>query len=374
MRKQTQVTLRFAVRLTSHALASVREHILAQGLFGRQIGEALARATIGEPLNICIDPASLRATTGEEAESVLATSGMSIVASGYPEEAARLIGLLPLTLQRQARILLIRGYADYMRGRFQTALGYLAEASADKKSITSEDAVFLAFLINACEQQLGLIGVGTYFGRIREIEKATSGPIALLMRLGRSYEEFVRELRRDERASLRAELRGTVDEILGTDRLPAWLKVHARLVNLRAEAAESIAEEIREKVLTLMRVKIGEALMPDGLERVRASLCQWEREVEQAWQEAEGLGHPLLMGEALLTRLGVRLRLLTNEKLVSVFAGTPFSVQESVSAAMLADGEAATAIFKQADMLDEELCARWRLQILKRSVATFRPL
>jgi len=359
--KQGNVSIRFSRQLTGAVLPEVRDRILAEGRLSRHIHDALARGTIGESVTFSVDVTTLEAITADKAEYVLLTGGMTIVASGFPEQALKLFNLLPPASHKEPRFQLISGYAHYMCGRFQMALGCIAETLARQERLNAQDLCFLARLRSTCEHRLGMIDRDTYLAQTEHIEKAATGPNALLTRLETLQQRLLAERDRDSRARLHDEFAGVAKSILGTADVPVWLKLQAKLLFLYVEGAESIVTLFREHALSQMRRKMGMDEVPDGLQQAREEWRHWERAADDAVQEAIGLKHPILVGDALVTRLHVRVLLLNNQRLASALAKTAFAVPPEVSAVVTADASGALAIYRQAGVLDGELRARMAL-------------
>jgi hypothetical protein len=359
--KQDNVSIRFSRQFTAAVLPEIRDRILAEGRLSRHIHDNLARMSVAEPVTFSVDAKTLEAMTADKAKSVLVANGMTIVASGFPDEALKLFSLLPPASQKEPRLQLISGYAHYMRGRFQMALGCIAETLANQEGLSVQDQCFLARLRSACEQRLGMIDRDTYLAQTEEIEKAATGPNALLIRLENLEQRLLAERDLDARAKLQDEYEGVAKNILGTADVPLWLKLQAKLSLLYVEGGESIATLFREHALSQMRRRLGIGEVPAGLQQARQEWCQWEKAADDAVQEAIGLKHPILVGDALVTRLHVRVLLLNNQRLASAFAKAEFAVPSEISAVVTADANRALAIYRRAGVLDGELRAKMAL-------------
>ena len=363
--EQATVTIRFANKLTVESLPTIRDRILNEGRLLRQINDSLVRATVAESINVNIDLKTLTAISADKAESVLTESGMTIVAAGFPDEAIKLFNLLSPDAQRQPKFQVICGYAQYTKGRFQMALACMAEAIVRQEVLNAGDRAFLRRVKIACDHQLGYIDKDTYFSLSMKIDKEATGIDALLVQLEAVQQRFLRERDTDIRAQFHEQLRAVVFQIQKTEGAPEWLRVEANLTLLYADGTEAIAKLYHELGLAQMRRNTSQASDTAELTRATDRWQSWERDIGDLYQKACSLKHPILIGDALVTRLHVKCMLLSNQRLFVISSGKQFSLDKRTSDALASDAERAIDIYGLAGVLDGQTRARMALADLK---------
>jgi hypothetical protein len=364
--EQQQVTIRFRQRFDAVALDDVYERIRKEGQFRRRVQNTLAWATTSERVVIGIDPQTLATTDPEQVYQFLSTSGMTLVAAGYGLQAIDLVRLLNASAAREPRIHLVSAYAQSTLGRYQTALGHVAEAELRSADLSADDRAFLAHLRDACNCQTGRITVDEFLARQEAGERGKSGPSALLHQLDSLRHALLVERDWDRRSALVPQLRTVVDQIVAISEGNIGLKLQARLALLFIEGVEVVATFSREVGLAQMRAGMGQ---PPNVDRVRATFHndgkrtkEWEEEIEKAVREALDAKHPLLIGEALLLRATVHFILIMDRRitLIGMNRKAP-EMPESALHPLMQDAEQAMKMFSQSGNLEGELRAKMAL-------------
>jgi hypothetical protein len=363
---QGEVTIRFRDRLVPEALSTIHDRIRREGQLRRRILDSLGRATTAERLVVSIDPKTLGTTDPEEVRQLMLAGGMSAVAAGYAQEVLALSRVLNPEAARLPRTYLICAYAQYTLGRYLAALGHLAEAEIGAQELSQTDRRFLGSLRNACDYETGRISREQYIQR-QEVQARQAGHGATLEhRLNSLRYELATESDPDRRLALVQQLHTVVTEIEADRRASPAFRLQARLVALQEEGLTGVIVFSRAVGLQQMRHAMG---LPPDVHQVRDAFQidrehtqRWEREVEEALQQAVAQQHPLLLGEALLVRVLVRLVLISDRSAAIIFSGrSPPQVPEAVIHPLMNDAEQAIRIFARAGNLEGELRARMLL-------------
>ncbi len=356
---QEKITIHFKDRLTPEALNDhISNRILVEGRLDRTIHDSLARATLNEKVTISINLKTLEISESHDVYQLLLKSGTSIVASGFGNKVMDLVGILERNTKSDPRIQLICAYAQYTLGRFQAALGHISEALALPDQLSDDDQQFLLTVKDVCEYQTGRIDMAEYLKRANISASQAKGYRALSYSLETLRYKLISEKDLDQRAYLMKQLRALVDTI---SKLPAAyesFKLRTRLVLLFAEAAENTKNLLHELTLIQMRKALGIPLTKAfkmRMERAIEFWKGWEQSANVALYDANKLGHPILIGDALLTLVGGKIDVLRHQWLDSQFSKSPFRVRQDVLGALMRHTHQAIKIFKEAGTLEAEL-------------------
>ena len=361
--EQQEVTIRFRQRFDAAALDDVYERIRKEGQFRRRVQDTLAWATTSERIVIGVNTQTLATTDPEQVYEFLSTSGMTAVAAGYGLQVIDLARLLNPSAAQEARIHLVGAYAHFTLGRYQAALGHVAESELRSADLSADDNAFLASLRDACNCQTGCITVDEYLARQEARERGKSGPSALLHQLDTLRHALLVERDWDRRSALVPQLHAVVDQIVALPEGNIGLKLQAQLALLLIEGVEGVATFSREVGLAQMRAGMGQ---PPNVNRVRATFRnegertkKWEEEIEKAVREALDAKHPLLVGEALLLRATVHFILVMDRRitLIAMNRKAP-EMPDSALHPLMQDAEQAIKMFSHAGNLEGELRAK----------------
>lgn len=316
-RQQDSITLQFSDRLRKDTVPSIVERILQEGRLHREIRDRLARATEGEQVFIRIDADSLSITDSNMATSLLLASGTAIVAAGYPQQVLELLRLVePLKLDL-ARMQLTAGYAEYMTGKHWQALGHIRRALARSKELSTRDDTFLQTLKDACEFHAGIIDSTEYQQRATERAGALTGLEALEAREEALYYRCVSATDLGKRSQEAKNLRAVTEQILNHPDAVSAVKLNSRLLLLYVEGVEANLAATR----TSFAAEIRGQLFPSDLQGVvktqmeaRSWHLRWEEQATEALRQAYELNHPLLIFQALLICLRIRIGRLFEER------------------------------------------------------------
>lgn len=297
-RQQQTVTLRFRHILTPNALDQIHDGIRREAQLLQHIHELLGRASSNERVVTAIDPTTLANTDPDHLYQLLLTSGTTIVAAGYARQVKDMAGVLNPDAAQSPRIQLIRAYAEYALGRYQLALGYIAEASLHLGELSSEDQQILTFVRDGCEYQTGRISLSELAARIDVRIKQGTGVIPVLERLNRKRIALLGEADIEQRGVLLKEFRGVVNEILTLDVADPF-KLLARLLLAEAEGHQSIVTSYSDIAQNNFLKALGLNINPEEvLDTQQENYYRWEDSLESLLRDAVASNNPLVFANA----------------------------------------------------------------------------
>jgi hypothetical protein len=332
-RDQASVIIKFTKLLSDSSLRDVREQIISEGKLHRTIRDALARSAGRETVVMMIDRESLKTTDSAQARDLLLTSGAAIVAAGFPAEVLELLGLVEPSIRDLPRIQFIEAYALFTKGDHYMALGIIKRALAKRAQLAKQEASFAETLRDTSEQRLGIIDKTTYRDRLAARSEALTGLEALEARQDLLYHRCLAEKESRARSALLDELRTATDEIIDHPEATRGIKLDARIVLLYAEGmhANLIASQ------NLLAADIRGQLFPGDvrgiIDRVRAarhSRSAWEEKCNAALRDAYDLGQPVLIAQALIVILNVRIGRAADEYMEAISRDQPHSIREPI--------------------------------------------
>lgn len=336
-RKQEWIALNFSERFSQASLPCIYARIMKEGRLHRQIHDSLANATGSEAVIISIDSESLSITDPVQARDVLLASGAAIVAVGFPVEVLDLMRLLDLEIRETARIQMTAGYAEFTRGDHYAALGHIRRALARKGELSARDQSFLVTLRDAAEFHIGLINAETYQQRLWARSQTLEGLEALEARQDALHHQYLTENDGDTRAAIVERLRGVTAEILGHPDVHQGIKLDAKLLLLFLEGMQANIQTDE----TLFHTEIREFLYPSDTKSAKQNLqaallnqSGWERHADEALREAYDLRHPILIVQALIVTLYVRIGRLFEKRMEAINSHQLYKVPEPAKASI----------------------------------------
>jgi hypothetical protein len=358
-RQQENVTLHFKHLLTPDAIDHIYEHIRSEAQLHRRIQDVLARAIRHEHVKIGINPTTLENTDPDEVNRLLLTSGATIVSAGYALQVIKLLDLLNPSDARALRIQLIRAYAEYALGRYQLALGHVAEAALDNSGLSDEDQQFLTCIRDACQYHTGQISLQEMSERIETRIKQGIGGISLIDRLNQArYALFVEPdiARRD---SLLEDLRSIVNEVLALPNVAASPKLSARLILFEAEGNQSLFKSYADLMESNFVRTLGGSVNLTEVLKKQFEQCEiWESKFDPILQEAIDTNNPLITADALLVKATVRVGYFTNTQVIAVTFKATVQLEQWFLHETMQIVEQAMNIHSQAGQLEGELRAK----------------
>lgn len=304
--RQENVSIRFENILNEEALAEIYERIRKEGELHATLAEILSNASSFQSVAVDIDTSTLQVTDPEKAKQVLLKSGTLIVTAGYPERVERLAGLLDPHTARLPGILLVRAYAEHVSGRFASTSAMLAEVSIRIVDLSADEQQFLEFMRDACDYQIGRISLSEFAERLATKKEHGTGRFETSYRINELRQQILssRDMRvRQEALSI---LRSLLKEILSSEEYSNAFVLHARAVALEAEGQELTLKFSFESNEEAIKRYLGR---PDDLQNLTQqyfdSYNAWQQEILELQRDAMTVGHPLVVSDAILIRLGV---------------------------------------------------------------------
>jgi hypothetical protein len=336
-RTQQDITLQFWTRFTKESVPTVVERILQEGRLHREIHDRLARATEGEQVVIRIDSESLRITDGYIAASLLLASGTAIVAAGYPRQVLELVRLIDSANLNLSRMQLTIAYAEYMVGNHWQALAHLRQALSRGMELSARDRNFLENLKDACELHAGLIDSAKYQERMAQRAATLKGLEALEATQEVLYRACVTATDLAERSQYAKDLRSVTEQMLEHAEAPAAVKLNAKTLLLFVEGVEANLAATR----TAFAADIHSQLFPGEVEGVVQRFAEarnwhasWEEQATQVLKEAYDLNHPILIFQALIILLRIRIGRLFEERQEAIIEESAHEIRASVRASI----------------------------------------
>lgn len=357
--EQETVTIRFSRRITPESLDEIHERVRQEGQLNRRIQDILGRASTTEHVTTSINPQTLENTDPEEVYQLLLTSGATIVSAGYGARIRRMVSVLNPDRAREPRIQLVSAYAEYALGRFQAALGYLAEATLRRNELSGEDQQLVTYIHDACEYQTGRISAEEYSRCLSSQMEQQNGGVNASYVLSSIRYELYTERDSTRCAELLRKMHSAVTEILDSNDFEDTFKLHARIILLQTRGEQSVHEALDEMHQIRLRQVLGREFdLGEMLRAQRDRWAQWEREIEGTIRDAIETNSPLVIADALAIRATIRMVYLLNARLFKPVLDIPIEFPEEIFQPPITDAEEAIRIYHQADQLEGELRAK----------------
>lgn len=353
--RQKQVGIRFIEILTPQTVDQIYDRILSENCMHRAVHERLARATIGEPVRISIDPESLVVSDPLEIYDRLLTSGLSIVSAGYGSVVLDQIELLSVKAARSPRIQLVKAYAMSTQGRYLGALSLLQEVALHEADLPNDDRRFATYLRDFCEYSAGMISLPEYGERQRRWENEGDGGYALAHRSLELYQRALAELNPILRKQLLADLRSVTSEMLRHDEIPAALKLEARIELLRIEGSQLSVRSLQEMFLGQGPKEIGRREIQSALQPLEDLWPRWEEEAVDLTAQAVASRHPFVIAAALSTHAAIITERLECIERANILLGGSFDLPSQSIELAIKKASRALNIYMRAGALDNEL-------------------
>jgi hypothetical protein len=344
-RDQSSVTVKFTKLLSDSSLKDVREQIISEGKLHRTIRDSLARSAGRDTIIIRVDRESLKTTDSSQARDLLLISGAAIVAAGFPGEVLELLGVVEPFVRDLPRIQFIEAYALFTKGDHYMALGIVKRALAKRAQLSQQEASFAETLRDASEQRLGIIDKTTYRDRLAARSEALTGLEALELRQDLLYHRCLSERDSRTRSALLDELRTATDAIINHPEATKGVKLDARIILLYAEGMQANLVASQSLLAADIRGKLFPGDVRGIIDRMRAarqSRSAWEENCNAALRDAYDLGQPVLIAQALIAILNVRIGRVADEYMEAISHNQQCSVRRPI-------GESISQTFEEAE-------------------------
>ncbi len=324
---QGSITLRFRELLISTSWDSVYGRIMREGQLHRQTHDHLAQTASAEPITLRIDSGTLKATTDQQAYEWITNSGLALVAAGHATPVRELIRMLPAPKASEPRVRLVSGYAAHSLGDNFSARADLGRAAMNRASFDAVDRYMLDALLIDCDYCLGRIDTQEIRARQLQLETEAPEPISLQLQLDRLRWDHIGIRDAANRTTAANELKIVVGKILSLPDAGESLKLRARLVRLYAEAADGNLVHVHNLTQLRARADMGmKATTPQILVQIQQSFSndqRVDRESDECVREAIRLQHPLLIAEAILSRVIILIVRAMNARIMLSQPGKP---------------------------------------------------
>jgi hypothetical protein len=316
--------------LSESSFKEVREQIISEGRMYRAVRDSLTRSAGRDSVVVRIDGESLKTTDRTQARDLLLSSGAAIVAAGFPEEVLELLNLVEPSLRSIPRLQFIEAYALFTKGEHYMALGMIRRALAHHTQLSKQETSFAETLRDAAEQRLGIIDKHTYQKRLAARSEAPSGLEALEARQDLLYHRCLGEKDNQARTALLVELGAATDAILNHPEATRGVKLDGRIVLLYAEGMQANLLASQNLLAANIRGQLFPSDLRGVVDRMRAarlSRSDWEEKCNAALREADDLGQPVLIAQALTVVLNVRIGRLVDAYMEAASRDREYSVE-----------------------------------------------
>ena len=324
---QETITLRFREVLIAASWDSVFERILREGQLHRETHNRLAQTASAELVTVRIDPESLATTTDQQAYEWVTEAGFALVAAGQGAFVINLVRMLPTDRANEPRVRLVAGYAAHSLGEYFTARTDLGRAAMHRMSFTPIDRYMLDALLLDSDYFVGRIDLKEMQERQFKLETEAPQSIACQLRLDRLRRKHISERDPVNRAAAADEIRQVVQSILSDSEAIQSVKLRARLTRLYAEVSDQDLENVQALAIIRARADMGmHKTTPDVLallERTFAANNHLDQESNACVREAVAMNHPLLIAEAILTRIVILICRVMNTRVMLSKPGQP---------------------------------------------------
>jgi hypothetical protein len=353
--KQESITIRFDAIITRETLQLIHQRIREEAQFQRKLTDILDSASSTEQIVVRIDSETLAITDPQEAKRILLNSGTAIVSAGYAREVKNLIRLLDEKDAQTPRILLVQAHAEFNQRRYESALALIRDASLNLDQLSEEDQLFLRTVRDGSEFQTGRITIVEFSHRLDEITRSNTGGFALSNRLTQLRYALHAERGLEQRVVLLAQLQDLVNEVVQSEVSTAF-KIHARICLVEAEGYQFVLRSMREIGDAHIRLMLGRNTdFASMFASQSAAMKEWNEEAVAVLTDANELGSPTLVADAMLTRGSVSHMILTNQKVLSAMFQQPIKLSDEFIESNINNAKHAVSIFNQAGNLEGEL-------------------
>jgi len=357
-KEQGTITIRFAETLNEQTLEQIHERIRKDTQVSHEIYDRLSRVSSNEQLIISLNPENLIIKDSHEINNTLNSSGLAIVSAGYALQIIGMVNLMSSHAIATPRIQLVKGFAEFTLSKFRTALDSLGEANMQREKLTKEDQQFLDYLLNITEFRGGIISRDEYSKRNDIISKDASGQFALDAQLDKLYNSQLYENDIESAAKIVLNLRKFVDEILLKPDIDDVFKLRSRVILIDAEGQIAARDFLRKMQRLRLRSMIDKNVDFNSIiESDSQRWINWGKEIQQILTEVQKHGHPLLMGDVMLTWVKIQVVRLMNARILENMS-IPYSVADSRCKELLSDIEKTIHIYVQAGQLESEIRAK----------------
>jgi hypothetical protein len=354
-KNKTDITIPLK-ELNDGVLKDIYDRIHQDAVLRRKIIDSLAHAPSNDNISISINSETLESVTSSEVEDIIRNSGMTLVAAGYSKFILDKLKLISPRAAAEARFILINGYANYFTGRYQTALGLVAEAIISER-LQDEDRRFAERIHLACQLNLGIITNEEYFHQSET--QITNDELLSEIKLNKLIAQFRSQV--EPTVILLNEITELKNKIIASDKAPDSLKLNARVKYMEIigfDAVRAFSDEIckagARKNNPLIFSPFDQII---EYRKVFANLECWSIETNKLIQDAIEISQPIFVAEALYVKAYISIMRIISTLCFMEFEEIPTD-RASLEGEILSTlklCEKAQKIYKQADMIEGEV-------------------
>jgi hypothetical protein len=358
---QGNVTLRLRTDLDSAAGGEVRDRILREGVFRRQVAEFVSKAAGGTVL-LSVDASTFSIAKRDDVAKLIADHGVALAESGLPQAVLEKASALTLSEREQPAVALAIGYSEYTRSHYAASDGHLTIARLRESELDPKGKVLLALISNACDLELGRVTRSEYLANEASIV-GDRGPLARQLKAKVLWNAYLEDRHPDRVTTLVSELAELTDESDADPGDSAENRFQLRLALLTAKTDALISELLTMNAQGQMAERVElpwiapTRTAPDWKQ-------QWEALLEQQREllaEAVRLNNPIFLGRGNALKAFAEFQRLLMERLMSAPLGTQPPDQDAQIYSLLPAVDAAQQLAISVGDVEEEIRLTLRL-------------
>lgn len=357
---QGSVTIYFEKVLTPATWGEIHERVLREGRADREKNDQLARATVASQVVLGFDPDTMAVTGPDHAYDLVRRFGIHVSTAGYAKAVAQWARLIPPRQAAEPAIQLALGYADYKSGDYNAARSHFGQAILGRDQLGQYDRYLLDSLVSECEYRLGRIGDEELHAAHERAAREAPAFLALQLRLDSVRRRFLLERDEVRREQLFEELHSLVSQIEGDVGASDAIRLYARLIRMFARGENAGVAFINAATRMSMRAGRGNnPATPTSVaawHRAAADESAADKEGMQLLAEAEQLGHPLLIAEAIVASFALRVIRTVSLRFITAAMGQPLElIPQEVYQALRAALERGIRLYQVAGSYEGEV-------------------
>jgi hypothetical protein len=324
--EQGSVTFRFRDVLTAGALPGIRDRIVAEAKFHRQLRDTLLTLAPASPARLEIDESLLAATSGDEAARRLVADGMSLVSWGFGLRVLELGKLLSSAHYRaNPKLWLVLGFAEFSNRNFGRAAPSLRQAQSSREQLAEDESHFLAFLINIVDMAMGAIDADTFEARAATWRQAAPDYLRLQYDIIDGWNRVARA-GAAEQDEARAAFVAVLKRADAAPNIPRPIRQHAQLLRFFFDGQELLFTFVQTLNLASDPLLAGFAFDKDPARvaaEAAAKIVFWQSSLGALLVDIQKSANVPLYCEALVARDLCQAMIISNLALGAAMRGEP---------------------------------------------------
>lgn len=359
-KKQGTVTIRFRSALDIRACEEIRDRVLREGVFRRQVSEFVSKAA-GGTIQLHIEASTFKVAKREDVARLIAEHGVALATSGAPQQVVEKASSLTQSERELPAVALALGYAEYARGRYAASDGYLAIARLRESELDPKRQCLLLLVSNACDWELGRISRSEYLANEDAIV-GDSGPIARQLKAKVLWDAYLEDRHPDRVVELVANLEKLLNESIVDPDDSSENRFQLAVAFLTAETDALISTLVTINAQGQIAKQADLPWTPQG------KLSEWKQRWDtlldrqkQLAADAVRLNNPMFIGRANALLAFAEFQRLLIERLMSVPLRAPPPDQEAQIYALMPTVDAAQQLAVSVGDIEEEIRLTLRL-------------